>query len=282
MIGVRSQRRQQQSAADDRRVVHGAALVLGRVGRTVAGHPAGVEVAADAVRAFRAGEDDRTDAVVGVDRLPGVGEAHQHVQRERVAPGRPVHRQDDSGALPVVDQARALRQACVETYPEAAAPPQRLPEQTASEPVADRRNPWRHSEKPAADVLDVLVQRVVLTERPLDRHELLARILLERDEEQAGVELPGRRVVAVGVGVAAAQDLLAAVVVRAGEPDVRVGRDDRLAVLRLRRKVDRVEFALAGERRAGVLEPAEDVLLVGAGSRRPSSRSACGSGATTR
>ena len=39
----------------------------------------------------------------------------------------------------------------------------------------------------------------MLAELALQRHELLQRILLVGDEEQAGVELPGGRVGAVGV-----------------------------------------------------------------------------------
>jgi hypothetical protein len=72
-------------------------------------------------------------------------------------------------------------------------------------------------------VLGVLVERVG-TERLLEADEL-GRVLHERDEEQAAEQRSGLRVDAVGEGVPAAQDPGPAVVLEAGQPDVRVGRD---------------------------------------------------------
>src|SRR4029078_13536301 len=69
----------------------------------------------------------------------------------------------------------------------------------------------RHREDGAADVLDVLVERVELAKPALDRDELLFRVLLEADEEEAGFELSQALVDPVGERVAAAQDPLAAV-----------------------------------------------------------------------
>ena len=51
----------------------------------------------------------------------------------------------------------------------------------------------RDGEEGAAGVLDVLVERVVRAEPPLDRGELRVRVALEGDEEQAGVELARSR-----------------------------------------------------------------------------------------
>ena len=77
--------------------------------------------------------------------------------------------------------------------------------------VAARLRARRDREDGAADVLDVLVERVVRAEPALDRDELLFRVALEADEEEAGFELAEALVDAVGEGVAAAQDPLAVV-----------------------------------------------------------------------
>jgi hypothetical protein len=60
-------------------------------------------------------------------------------------------------------------------------------------------------------VLDVLVEGVEGAEPALDRNELLLGVALEADEEEPGFELAEALVDAVGEGVAAAQDPLAAV-----------------------------------------------------------------------
>src|SRR6202012_178452 len=88
----------------------------------------------------------------------------------------------------------------------------------------------RDREDGAADVLDVLVERVVDAELFLQHHELLRRVPLEGDEEEAGFELAEALVDAVGERVAAAEDLQATVFLRRGEPHVRIGRDHRFAV----------------------------------------------------
>ncbi len=99
--------------------------------------------------------------------------------------------------------------------------------------VAARRDARRHGEHRRRGVLDVLVQRVAGSEAALDLDELLERVALEADEEQARVELAELRVHAVGEGVAPAQDLLAAVGLRRGEADVGVDRDPGLAAVAL-------------------------------------------------
>src|SRR6201999_1649399 len=85
----------------------------------------------------------------------------------------------------------------------------------------------------AADVLDVLVQRVVLAELALQGDELLFRVLLEADKEEAGFELAEALVDAVGERVAAAEDPDAVVFRRRGEPHVGVFGDHRFAVVAL-------------------------------------------------
>jgi hypothetical protein len=112
-------------------------------------------------------------------------------------------------------------------------------------------------------VPDVLVQVVVAAETRLDGDELSARVLLVGEEEQPGIEQPGRGVDAVGVGVAAAQDLLPTVGFRGREPDVRTDRDHRLAVLGDGGEVRCIEFRRPRQRSAAGLEAAEHVLLVG-------------------
>src|SRR5437773_12444536 len=120
-------------------------------------------------------------------------------------------------------------------------------------PVARLAETWRHREQSGADMLDVLNEQVALAEHPLDRYELDSRVLLERDEEQARVELPGLRVGAVGVGVSAAEDALTTVAGRRGEPNVCVGVDHQAPIRPLGRQVDEIELGPAGQRRAGVL-----------------------------
>ena len=56
-------------------------------------------------------------------------------------------------------------------------------------------------------------------------------LLHEGDEEQAAEQGAAHRVDAVGEGVAAAQDAEAVVLLVAGQADVGVGRDDRLALV---------------------------------------------------
>ena len=73
---------------------------------------------------------------------------------------------------------------------------------------ATAARPGRNREDGAADVLDVLVQRVQLAEAALDRDELLRGVALEADEEEPGFELAEQVVDAAGERVAAAQDAL--------------------------------------------------------------------------
>ena len=80
------------------------------------------------------------------------------------------------------------------------------------------RTPGRDGEERARRVLDVLVQGVARPEPALQHGELGVRVALEADEEEAGVELAGGRVDAVGVVVAAPQDA------HAGVRDVRAPR----------------------------------------------------------
>src|SRR5690242_19254479 len=112
----------------------------------------------------------------------------------------------------------------------------------------------------AAGVVDVLVEGVG-GQRRLELYEL-GGILHEPDEEQPAEQRPGLRVDAVGEGVAAAQDVDPAVVLRAGQPDVRVGRDGGLPVGAGPGEVRRGELRPPGQRRPADLGPADDVLLV--------------------
>src|SRR5262249_27315437 len=104
-----------------------------------------------------------------------------------------------------------------------------------------------------ADVLDVFVHAVRAGQGVLQHHELLARIPLVGDEEQAGVE-PPEPVTAVGERIAAAEDADAAVAVRVREAHVGVGRK------LLQRH--RVVLALRAVRVALALRAPEDVLLL--------------------
>ena len=105
----------------------------------------------------------------------------------------------------------------------------------------------------------------------LQRDELL-RLLHEGDEEQPAQQGAADGVDAVGEGVAAPQDANAAVLLVAGQADVGVGRDDRLALVVLLVELRGRELTATGQRRPADLGPADDVLLVAAGSRGPSSR----------
>src|SRR3954453_4658398 len=100
-------------------------------------------------------------------------------------------------------------------------------------------------------MLDVLVQRVDLPEPLLDRDELLARVALEADEEEAGFELAEALVDPVGEGVAAAQNALAVLGRGRGEADVGVDRDHRFAVP-FGLEIEPVELFAAAERGAAV------------------------------
>ena len=117
----------------------------------------------------------------------------------------------------------------------------------------------REGEHRRPDVGDVLVEPVVRPQPRLQLHEV-RRIVHVRDEHEAGVQLP-ELIDAVGVVVGAAQDLDAAVVLVGGQRDVRVLRDDVLAVRRLG-EVRRVELLGPGQRRALGFAAAEDGLLV--------------------
>ena len=99
---------------------------------------------------------------------------------------------------------------------------------------------------------DVFGQGVVVAQAALERDELRSRVLLVRQEDQTGIELTCGRIDAVGVAIPPAQDPQPAVVLRRGEPDVRVIGDDGLAVAR-RAKVGDVELGDPGERRANGL-----------------------------
>jgi hypothetical protein len=127
--------------------------------------------------------------------------------------------------------------------------------------VLARAQARRAREHGAADVVDVLVERVA--GQGLLELDELGRVFHEGDEEQPAEQGAELRVDAVGEGVAAAQDPGAAVVLEAGQPDVRVGRDGGLAAGVGRGEVRRSELAAAAERGAGDLGPADDVLLVG-------------------
>jgi hypothetical protein len=62
-----------------------------------------------------------------------------------------------------------------------------------------------HGEDPAADVLDVLVQRVPLSELGLQLNELVG-VPREGNEEQAAQQCAAHRIDAVGEGVAPARN----------------------------------------------------------------------------
>ena len=51
-------------------------------------------------------EDGASHGGVGLDLVPRIGQAHEHVQRQRVATVRPVHGEDDDRSLPLDQQAR--------------------------------------------------------------------------------------------------------------------------------------------------------------------------------
>src|SRR5215218_2115251 len=116
-------------------------------------------------------------------------------------------------------------------------------------------------EEAAADVLDVLVQRVEGAEPALDRHELLLGVALVVDEKEARFELAEALVDAVGEGVAAAEDPGAVVFLGRSEADVGIGRDHRMAV-RLGVQRQRLELILPPEWRAAVLVAPDRPLLV--------------------
>ena len=94
---------------------------------------------------------------------------------------------------------------------------------------------------------------------------------MERDEEQAGVELAALGVEAVGERVAAAQDLLAV---------VRDRRSRRTCASRgqRRRQVDRIVLGAPAERRAASLDAPDRRPPGRTATRGPRPRSACGSG----
>src|SRR3954453_12829960 len=133
-------------------------------------------------------------------------------------------------------------------------------EQAAAPEVVRSGDSRRTREKTARRVLDVLVEPVAAGEVQLHGYELLARVALVGDEEQAGVE-PPEPVGAVDEVVSAPQQLRAVVVVRVGQPDVRGQRYHRFTVTADGLEVDRVELVLRPERRAFALVPAEDGLL---------------------
>src|SRR5436309_1429571 len=114
-------------------------------------------------------------------------------------------------------------------------------EETPAPPVAAAADTGRDGEDRGADVLDVLVERVVLRELVLQRYEAGPHIALVGQEEQPGFEA-AETVRAVGEGVAAAQDRHPVVAVRVREPYVGVG----LHQLQVRR----VAFVLLADRGA--------------------------------
>src|SRR5262249_34674950 len=132
---------------------------------------------------------------------------------------------------------------------------------TMAERAARRRPRWA-GEQGAADVADVLVERIRLAQAALDGDEAGARIALEADEEQARVEFARERVDTVGERVPAPQDARVGIGRWRGEADVRVGGDARRAVGCRGIQVDRVELALAAEWGAGGFAAAEDALLL--------------------
>jgi len=96
----------------------------------------------------------------------------------------------------------------------------------------------------------VAVESVGSRQAPLQGDELPRGVALKGDEEETGVDLARARFGRFAVGVAAAQDALAVVVLGVGEPDVRVGRDREFAVGTGGIEVDGVVFALLAERGA--------------------------------
>src|SRR4051794_21138204 len=117
--------------------------------------------------------------------------------------------------------------------------------------VAARPDARRDGPQAGADVLDVLVERVVGAEAVLQRDER-RRVAHEGQEEQAGVEL-AEALEAVGERVAAAQDLDAVVDLGVREVDVAVGRQ--------RLGPDGLELVAAAERRADDLRAPQRLLL---------------------
>src|SRR5881394_791857 len=118
-----------------------------------------------------------------------------------------------------------------------------------------------HGEDGAADVLDVLVEGVAGAEPALNRDELALRVTLEADEEEPRFELAEALVDAVGEGVAATQNPLAAVGRGRGEADVGVDGDRRFAAA-FGIEVEWVGLLAAAEGGALVLVAADRRLLV--------------------
>ncbi len=111
-------------------------------------------------------------------------------------------------------------------------------------------------------MLDVLVERVLGTELALEGDELLARVALVADEEEAGVELAGGRIDAVAEAVAPAEDADAVVFGWRRHADVRVGGDEQAALRVEGREIRRVVLEPAAERRARHLLAPDGLLLV--------------------
>ena len=110
-------------------------------------------------------------------------------------------------------------------------------------------------------MLQVLAERVVARQRVLDRDEARPWVAHEGHEEQAGVE-PPERIIAVREGVAPAKHPGAAVERRMGQPDVRVGRHQRLPVGAGRSEVGLGELGPARQRGAVAFGAADDRLLL--------------------
>src|ERR1700689_1399192 len=105
-----------------------------------------------------------------------------------------------------------------------------------------------------------MVERVAGGQTALKGDKLAFGTALESDEEEAGVDLAGARFDRFGVGVAASEDALAAVVMGAGEAYVSIGRDQQFAVGGSGGQLDRVELAVAAKRSACELFAADRAL----------------------
>ena len=148
-------------------------------------------------------------------------------------------------------------------------------EQRLAHPAAAGRA-RRHGEDRRADVLDVLVQRVVPARLRCTVMNC-SRVALERQEEQPGVEA-AELVVAVDEVVAAAQQAWRRRCCR-GARGARA-RPRRCAASRRRRaslEVGLGELGAARQRRALALVAADDALLLLEPRAVPASRSPCGS-----
>ncbi len=135
---------------------------------------------------------------------------------------------------------------------------------SGKEPFADEPAPLRPPrtrKQGAGGMQRVPIQGVRRRKPPLDRDELAARVALETDQKETGIELTGAWHRSLGVRIAAAQDALPRVVIRTGDADVGVRRDHGRAVAS-GVEVDWVVLLLLTQGSAAHLAPADRPFLL--------------------